>query len=547
MMRVSPAVAAALCALCLSAWTSSAGPDKYEPDNVRTAARKLDSKVSQHHSIHAAGDTDWLTFTLAGLGANNLTLETSGKTLSDTEISLYTRNGTFVRYDDDSGDGKYSLLAMNSLARGTYTVRIREYGNDGTIPSYWLRARWNIVPITHDAYEPDNYSSAAKTIINGHTQNRTIHLAGNVDWAKFTVTEAGARDVRVETAGTGGDTEMWLYKPNSAGTGAGKAIAYNNDGGVRRFSRVTVPALFPGTYFIKIQENGNNADLPAYTLQAAWTTIPILPDEFENDSISGRAKVIANGVRQDRTIHAAGNVDWAKFTIGEAGAHSVRIETSGRSGDTQLWLYKQSAAGTSAGKAIAYNNNGGSGNFDRIELSSLAAGTYYVRVQEYANDGKIPTYALRVSWVNAPYDPRFPLEIDGPITWLHTDVSGWAETSTLTANISNGKINFPHSKANVWPPGYTHDLYLYGNPWVIVKWRDGKWYAATFEWLRPGQTAKPVGVLDGSKGDHIKRSPLSGWRPRKGERFGIMVSGLARGGARNVEERTNVSMVTWPY
>jgi hypothetical protein len=82
---------------------------------------------------------------------------------------------------------------------------------------------------------------------------------------------------------------------------------------------------------------------------------------------------------------------------------------------------------------------------------------------------------------------------------------------------------------------------------VIVKWRDGKWYAATFEWLRPGQTSKPVGVLDGSKGDHIKRSPLSNWRPRKGERFGIMVSGLARGGARNVSERTNVQMVTWPY
>ena len=239
--------------------------------------------------------------------------------------------------------------------------------------------------------------------------------------------------------------------------------------------------------------------------------------------------------------------DWAKFTIGEAGAHNVRIETSGRSGDTQLWLYKQSSSGTSAGKAIAYNNNGGSGNFDRIQLSSLAAGTYYVRVQEYGNNGTIPTYALRVSWTAAPYDRRFPLEIDGPITWLHHDVSDWPVTASMTASISDGSIQFPYSKANVWPARPIPKTTGNGNVWAIVKWRDGKWYAATFEWLRFGQTSKPVGVLDGSKGDHFKKPPLSSWRPSKGERFGIMVSGLARSSVRNVEERSNVVMVTWPY
>jgi hypothetical protein len=47
-------------------------------------------------------------------------------------------------------------------------------------------------------------------------------------------------------------------------------------------------------------------------------------------------------------------------------------------------------------------------------------------------------------------------------------------------------------------------------------------------------------------GDHIKVPPLNRWRPRSGERFGIMVSGLARSTQRNVQERSNVSMVTWP-
>lgn len=135
----------------------------------------------------------------------------------------------------------------------------------------------------------------------------------------------------------------------------------------------------------------------------------------------------------------------------------------------------------------------------------------------------------------------FPAEIDGPIKWLHTDVSGWAVTASLSASVRGGTIHMPYSKSKVWPAvGGVN-----ANPWAIVK-LNGRWYAGTFEYFRYGQTSKPVGVLDGSKGDHFKVSPLSGWRPSSGERFGIMVSGLARSNARNVKERSNVSMVTWP-
>ena len=139
---------------------------------------------------------------------------------------------------------------------------------------------------------------------------------------------------------------------------------------------------------------------------------------------------------------------------------------------------------------------------------------------------------------------QWPAEITGSIKWLNTDVSGWAETASLHASVKGGTINMPYSKARVWP-GVDG---VNANPWAIVN-INGKWYAATFEWLKVGQTTKPTSVLsqtDG-KGDHFKVQPLSSWRPHSGERFGIMVSGLARGGSlRNVKERSNISMVTWP-
>lgn len=133
----------------------------------------------------------------------------------------------------------------------------------------------------------------------------------------------------------------------------------------------------------------------------------------------------------------------------------------------------------------------------------------------------------------------FPAEIDGPIQWLHTDVSSWPQTASLSASVGGGSISMPYSKAKVWPAVDG----VNANPWVIAK-VNGQWYAGTFEWLRHGQTAKPMSVLSG--GGHIKVAPLSSWRPRSGERIGLMVSGLARTTMRNVKERSNVVMVTWP-
>jgi hypothetical protein len=143
---------------------------------------------------------------------------------------------------------------------------------------------------------------------------------------------------------------------------------------------------------------------------------------------------------------------------------------------------------------------------------------------------------------NAPANPGFPAAIDSPIHWLNTDVSGWSQTASLDASIDGGTIHMPYSKSRSWP---ARDG-LNANPWVIVKWSDGQWYAATFEYFKFGQTSKPVGVLDGSKGPHIQGSPLNRWHPHSGEKFYLMVSGLARSSTRNVQERSNADLVTWP-
>jgi len=133
------------------------------------------------------------------------------------------------------------------------------------------------------------------------------------------------------------------------------------------------------------------------------------------------------------------------------------------------------------------------------------------------------------------------------VTWLHTDVSGWPEVAALdSVTFRSGQICLDYNRADVWPiRTISGGVDVVANPWVFI-WRDGRWYGATWEWLRPGQRCKAQTSV---AGDHIKRSPFdaaSGWRPTSGEVLYFMVSGLARSTERNAMERTRPVRVVWP-
>jgi hypothetical protein len=158
-----------------------------------------------------------------------------------------------------------------------------------------------------------------------------------------------------------------------------------------------------------------------------------------------------------------------------------------------------------------------------------------------------PTTTTGIPPMNNPYIPSTTggQAIDlSQVTWLHENVSSWPVTSSLSASVGNGKISLDHSKAGDWPVldgGSSADVE--GNAWVFVN-RGGRWYGATWEWLRPGQTSKTMSAED--LGDHIKKEPLKSWTPQPGEQVGFMVSTPARDSRRTSNERSNIAMTTWP-
>jgi hypothetical protein len=113
----------------------------------------------------------------------------------------------------------------------------------------------------------NNAPEYASTVRNGQNVSASIEPAGDVDWYWFRVEERSW--VRIETSGNQGDTEIWLYGPNSSTN----LLEYDDDtepGFFSRIVRTNETALLPGTYYVKVAEYGGNNPIPAYNFTVTW-------------------------------------------------------------------------------------------------------------------------------------------------------------------------------------------------------------------------------------------------------------------------------------
>ena len=385
-------VLGAMASLAL-AWSAFGAPDAYENDNLAGSARPIANGQTQNHSIHAAGDTDWVSFTVGGNGGLNLVLETAG-TAGDTQIWLFGPNSatTCIAYDDNSGGGNFSRIAAAGLRPGQYFAKIREYGNNGAIPAYALRVAWTTRYVTYapDVWESDNVPGLANALGNGGVQGHSIHVPGDVDWAKFTIGGSGARNLMIDTyfGGTQDDTQLWLFGPNSSTT----CIAYDDNSGAGNFSMITAAGVRPGTYYVKVKEYGNDSAIQNYVLRASWTPLDI-PDAYEPNDAASVATMLARDDRQHHNIHRIGDTDWFQFTVTTSGAWAW-LETYGTYSNTEMWLFGPDDIST----CIAYDNNSGNELCARIYAGPLRAGTYYFKIKEYGNNDTIAGYDLYATW-----------------------------------------------------------------------------------------------------------------------------------------------------
>jgi hypothetical protein len=271
---------------------STCTPDAAEPDSASNPS-PLAPGQTRAHSLCPAGDEDWWRFTLPTPA--DVVLTTSGSS-GDTRMWLMDAAQNEIAYDDDGGDALFSRIQRTALPAGTYLVKVDEYGDDAPIDAYTITlttvaacvpqcggricgpdgcggscgtcgagAVCNAAGLcepdlscTPDAWEPDDSPAQAAPITPGATHTRSICPIGDEDWWRFTL--LAAADVTLETAGAAGDTRLWLLGPDGA------ELGYDDDGGTNAFSRLTVANVPAGTWYVRVDEFGDNDPIATYSL-----------------------------------------------------------------------------------------------------------------------------------------------------------------------------------------------------------------------------------------------------------------------------------------
>lgn len=293
--------------------------------------------------------------------------------------------------------------------------------------------------------EPNNSVATATQITTCEGGVGQIAVIGDVDYYRVPVAVDGS-SIRVEVVGLSGTgcpagfaSVARLYNANGAERGS------DTDGGtgscslIDPVSDVFAQNLMVGDYLISIEENGGNAISGQYAV-----LIDVLPPgcgdgiyqppteecddgnlttgdgcdatcqlegnycpEIEPNDATGTATSLAGCDGGSGVISAAGDADYFSVEVTVEGS-SIRAQTTGLTGsgcptdtDTVIELYD----GT--GALLGENDQDGTTNCSLIDpavnayATNLSVGTYYLRVEDWLNNGTTLPWLLKVQ-VNPP-------------------------------------------------------------------------------------------------------------------------------------------------
>jgi len=366
-----------------------------EPNDTPASALTITEggSVTGHIKFKSNGGAvdaeDYYQLTTTQDGTISLSLEYEGPEANYTYFYLYDSDGTTflpsVGNDYDYGTPGATVQTISGLAAGTYYINV----DDGSFAGgYVLSASVITDGITNDV-EPNGTAATALTIAEGGTVSGHIRYRLNggsndaEDYYQLTTTQDGTISLSLEYIGsTSGYAYCYLY--DSDGTTFLPSAGTDYDYGTAGATIQTIAGLAAGTYYINI-DDGNLAG--GYILTANVITDGVTNDVEPNNTpataltiaeggnVSGHIRFRVNGGGFDED-------DYYQLTTTQDGTISLSLEYIGlNSNYAYFYLYDSDGTTFLAGAGTDYDY--GTTGATTQTIAGLAAGTYYVRV----NDG----------------------------------------------------------------------------------------------------------------------------------------------------------------
>lgn len=303
---------------------------------------------------------------------------------TDSQAGTLVHEMSHFRVVASTDDHAYGTNAAKNLANNNPTDAVdnadnHEYFAENT-PSLSMGS--NTGTVTKDIYEDNNSSADAKTITSGNDQAHRIVPSADQDWTKFVLTEES--NVTITTSGVEGDTLLSLFDSSGA-----NLLGQNDNNAPSSFSKITQTALAAGTYFIKVEEKGNDAEIAAYTLSFSSNRT------YEPNNSQDAAETIPTGSTQLLSISPSTDQDWLKFTLDTESELILQV-TADADEDIVFSLLDDKSTVLASAKQATVDKTA-SGLLLKETQSTLAAGTYFIKVEENGNDATIDSYSLSIS------------------------------------------------------------------------------------------------------------------------------------------------------
>ncbi|MEO8147412.1 MAG: T9SS type A sorting domain-containing protein [Bacteroidia bacterium] len=416
-----------------------------EPNNAWNQADVITLGATGTGACTATGDEDWwrVTSTVDGQLTVNFT-STNGIYLNcqvfDTLGTVYL-NGTFTNGSN--------VVNFDGLAAGTYYIRLYAY-NANESPSYSFVPTWTTPAQTIDV-EPNDVRNQAKVLplngsVTGHVGYYYYNKRDTMDWWKVTTNKDGHLYYTL-TSNNG----QYIYAQLFDNDG----VTYLSGSYTNGTSTFNYDGLAVGTYYIRIFGYNTNGFSP-YNLSDSLGLPPNIIDVEPN----GTAAQALNINVGDSTVghvgyyynHYRDTLDWYKVTTTLDGQLNYSM-TSNNGQYVYLQLFDNDG--------VTYLSGGGYTNGTAtFTTNGLAAGTYYLRINAYDQNGFIP-YKIKVTQTLPPVtidvEPNGTKSsaktinpndsITGHISYYYNHGRDTIDFRKVTIN-SNGKLEWTISSLN---------------------------------------------------------------------------------------------------
>ncbi|MEP6948670.1 MAG: T9SS type A sorting domain-containing protein [Ginsengibacter sp.] len=399
---------------------------------------------------HLRDTADWYKVTTTADGLLRVYLKTdsgsvhstntgNGTNPLDVNLDLYDNDGTtnLGHAEVFNGYGKATnLITADGLAPGTYYIKVQNFST-AQFANYTISDTLFTTPLANDVEPNGTIAGAIVLPLNGsktgHVGYYYNHLRDTADWYKVTTTADGLLRVYLKTdsgsvhsTNTGNgtnplDVNLDLFD-NDGITPLGHAEVFNGYG--KATNLITADGLAPGTYYIRVR-NFSTAEFANYTISDSFFLTPVISDVEPNGATATAINLPINSNVTGHVgyyyNHLRDTADWYKVTTASTGPLRLVLQilragvysTYGGNGtnplDFNLFLYSSDGT-TLLGQKEVFK--GYDSTRDSLVLATLAAGTYYIRIQPFSTT-EFGNYKLAVLNASGVVLPVTFLNFDG--------------------------------------------------------------------------------------------------------------------------------------